>query len=138
MRNAKPIEKPYKIADEKGMYLLVHPNGRKYFRLNYRCNGKRQTLALDVYPVTSLKDAREKRDTAIKQIAGGINPSVSRKIEKAGVTENTFKAVAEEFLEANSVRWSASHKRHIQDCFERDVYPWLDSRPLKNLSTLSV
>ncbi len=64
IRNAKATEKPYKMPDEKGMYLFVHPNGGKYFRLDYRFEGKRKTLALGVYPDTSLKQAREKRDTA--------------------------------------------------------------------------
>lgn len=54
------------------MYLLIHPNGSKYFRLDYRYEGKRKTLALGTYPETSLKEAREKRDTAKKQIADGI------------------------------------------------------------------
>lgn len=138
IRNAKPTEKPYKMPDERGMYLFVHPNGGKYFRFDYRFAGKRKTLALGVYPDTSLKQARDKRDTAKKQIADGIDPSITRKIEKAGSIENTFKAVAEEFLEANSGRWSASHKRHIKECFERDVYPWLGSRPLKDLSAVEV
>ena len=138
IRNAKPTEKPYKMPDEKGMYLLVHPNGGKYFRLDYRFVGKRKTLSLGVYPDTSLKQARERRDTAKKQIADGIDPSITRKIEKAGSIENTFKAVADEFLEANSGKWSASHKKHIKECFERDVYPWLGSRPLKELSAVEV
>jgi integrase len=138
IRNAKPAEKPYKMQDEKGMYLFIHSNGGKYFRLDYRFAGKRKTLALGVYPDTSLKQARDRRDTAKRQLADGIDPSITRKIEKAGSIENTFKAVAEEFLEANSGKWSASHKRHIKECFERDVYPWLGSRPLKDLSAVEV
>jgi integrase len=137
-KNTKPKEKPFKLADEKGMFLLVNPNGSKYFRLKYRFAGKEKVLALGVYPETSLKQAREKRDAARKQIADGIDPSITRKIEKAGSIENTFKAVAEEFLEANSGKWSASHKRHIKECFDRDVYPWLGSRPLKDLSAVEV
>lgn len=137
-KNAKPKEKPYKLADEKGMYLLVNPNGSKYFRLKYRVGGTEKTLALGVYPETTLKSARDKRDAARRQLAEGIDPGIVRKIEKAGATENTFKAIAEEFLEANSVRWSASHKRHVKECFERDVYPWLGSRPMKDLSAVEV
>jgi len=138
IKNAKPTDKPYKMQDEKGMYLLVHPNGGKYFRYNYRFNNKRLTLSLGVYPATSLKEARDKRDTAIKQIAGGINPGISRKIEKAGSIENTFKAVAEDFLMTKKNEWSASHHKHIKECFERDVYPWLGNRPLKELSAVEV
>ncbi|WP_254257827.1 tyrosine-type recombinase/integrase [Methylobacter tundripaludum] len=138
IKNAKPAAKPYKMQDEKGMYLLVHPNGGKYFRYNYRFNNKRLTLSLGVYPATSLKEARDKRDTAIKQIAGGINPGITRKIEKAGSIENTFKAIAEDFLMTKQQEWSASHHKHIKECFERDVYPWIGSRPLKELSAVEV
>ncbi|MGR9117642.1 MAG: phage integrase central domain-containing protein [Gammaproteobacteria bacterium] len=53
---------------------------------------------------------------------------MTRKIEKAGSIENTFKAVAEGFLSTNASKWSKSHHRHIKECFERDVYPWLGSR----------
>lgn len=105
--------------------MLVHPNGGKYFRYNYRFNTKRLTLSLGVYPATSLKEARDKRDTAIKQIAGGINPGITRKIEKAGSIENTFKAIAEDFLMTKQNEWSASHHKHMKECFERDVYPWI-------------
>ncbi len=63
-KNAKPKDKPYKLADEKGLFLLVNPNGSKYFRLKYRIDGKEKLLALGVYPETSLKQAREKRDGA--------------------------------------------------------------------------
>jgi hypothetical protein len=55
IKNAKPKDKPYKLADEKGMYLLVNPNGSKYFRLKYRFAGKEKVLALGVYSETSLK-----------------------------------------------------------------------------------
>jgi hypothetical protein len=54
-KNAKPTDKPYKLSDEKGMFLLVNPNGSKYFRLKYRYDGKEKVFALGVYPETSLK-----------------------------------------------------------------------------------
>ena len=54
IKNAKPlIDKAYKLTDDKGLYLLVHQNGSKYFRYDYRFNGKRKTLALDTYPTTA-------------------------------------------------------------------------------------
>jgi integrase len=139
IKNARPLpDKAYKMPDGNGMYLLVHPNGGKYFRIDYRFAGKRKTLALGVYPVSSLKETREKVYTVKKQIADGIDPGITRKIEKAGSIENTFEAVSKEFMEANKQRWSASHYKHIQECFERDVYPWLGNRPLKDLSAVEV
>ena len=55
-----PKSKPFKLSDQKGLYLLVMPNGSKYFRLDYRFNGKRKTRALGVYPKISLEAARKK------------------------------------------------------------------------------
>lgn len=138
IRNAKPnLDKPFKLQDEKGLYLLVNPNGSKYFRYNYRFAGLRKTLALGVYPTTTLKEAREKRDTAKKQLDGGIDPGFTRKIEKMGSGENTFKAIAIEFMEAKP-GWSASHRKHVTECYERDVFPWIGNRPVKELSAPEV
>ncbi len=138
-KNAKPkLEKAYKLTDEKGLYLLVAKSGGKWWRFDYRFNGKRKTLSMGTYPDTSLKAARKKRDSTREQIAEGIDPGIVRKIEKAGSKENTFQAVAEEFLEANAARWSKSHHRHVKECFNRDVYPWIGSRPLKDLTAVEL
>lgn len=83
VRSAKPTDKAYKISDEKGLFLLVHPNGSKYWRQKYRFDGKEKTLAQGVYPDVSLKEARERRDEARKQLASGIDPGQHRKASKA-------------------------------------------------------
>ena len=125
--------KPFKLSDEKGLFLLVQPQGEswgKWWRFKYRFGGKEKSLSLGTYPEISLSQARDKRDEFRKQIANNIDPAITRKIEKAGSTENTLAAVAKEFMEANRKRWSASHLAHIEQCFERDVFPWLGNRPL--------
>jgi integrase len=141
-KNAKAATgKAFTLFDEKGLHLLVKPNSTgwsKWWRLKYRFNGKDCLMSLGVYPDTSLQQARERRDIFRKQIAEGINPAITRKIEKAGNIENTFAAISKEFMESNKQRWSASHYKHIQECFERDVYPWLGNRPLKELSAVEV
>lgn len=81
IRAAKPDEKPYKLADSGNMFLLVHPNGSRYWRLRYRFLGKEKTLALGVYPEVSLSEAREKRDAARKQIAEGTDPCEQKRIK---------------------------------------------------------
>ena len=78
IRTAKPTEKPYKLADEKGLFLLVSPNGSKWWRLKFRIDGKEKLLSLGVYPDTSLKKARSDRDTARSMLAEGIDPSLQR------------------------------------------------------------
>jgi hypothetical protein len=102
VKAAKPAQSPYKLADGEGMYLLVNPSGRKYWRLDYRHHDKRHTLALGVYPTVSLAEAREKRRQAKELIRNGINPGQQRKLDKlAGriASENTFKAIADEYLD---------------------------------------
>ena len=76
VERAKPKEKQYKLADERGMYLLVHPKGGKWWRLDYRYQGKRKTLSLGIYPDVSIKVARKKRDDARSILDGGVDPVI--------------------------------------------------------------
>jgi integrase len=131
-RNAKPKDKPYKLADEKGLYLLIKPAG-KYWRLDYRFDGKRKTLALGVYPDISLKEAREKRDEARKQIAQGVDPSAERKATKTAQTES-FEAVAREWFAKFAPSWAESHSDKIMRRLERDVFPWIGARPVREIT----
>lgn len=132
IRNAKAKDKPYKLADEKGLYLLINQAG-KYWRLDYRFEGKRKTLALGVYPDVSLKDARERRDEARKQIAAGIDPSAQRKATKTAQAD-TFEALAREWFEKFAPSWVDSHSEKIIRRLERDIFPWLGSRPVRELA----
>jgi integrase len=100
-RSAKPREKPFKLSDGGGLFLLVQPNGTKLWRLAYRYDRKQKLLALGAYPVISLIDARIKRDAAKKLLSDGIDPSIERKIERRTAQlsrRNTFNAVAEELM----------------------------------------
>jgi integrase len=76
--NAKPREKPYKLSDDRGLFLLVTPKGHRYWRFKYRFDGKEKILAFGVYPDVSLADAREKRDAARKVVAAGEAPRRTR------------------------------------------------------------
>jgi integrase len=101
VRNTAPKPSQYKVSDSGGLYLLIRPDGARYWRMDYRSGGKRGTLALGVYPSVSLAEAREKRDVAKKQLAAGIDPSVQRKLDKIAAAESrkhTFRLVADEWL----------------------------------------
>ncbi|MDE1568045.1 Arm DNA-binding domain-containing protein [Aquabacter sp. P-9] len=96
VRNAKGKEMPYKLGDGGWLFLLVNPDGRRYWRLSFRFAGKQKTLALGTYPTVSLAEARKRRDTIKKQLAGGIDASVARQAEKrtaAVAAGNTFEQV---------------------------------------------
>ena len=98
IRKAKPKEKPYKLTDERGMYLLVSPNGGKWWRFDYRFEGRRKTLSLGTLPDVPLKEARRKRDEARTLLEDGVDPSSYRSSIKASA-QNTFEAVAREWYE---------------------------------------
>jgi integrase len=133
IRNAKPKDKPFKLSDEKGLYLLIAPTG-KYFRFDYRFNGKRKTLALGVYPDVSLATARDKRNEARTQVANGVDPCELRKITKRTKEEqaaNSFEAVAREWFTKNKVsKWTESHASKVLTRMERDIFPWIGSKPI--------
>lgn len=101
IQNAKPKDKPYKLADGNGLHLLVNPNGSKLWRLRYRFGSKQNMLALGAFPEISLASARERRDDARKLIAHGTDPSQKRKQDQraaAIAAANTFGAIAAEYL----------------------------------------
>ena len=136
IKKAKPEAKPYKLTDEKGLFLLVNAAG-KYWRLAYRFGGKQKTLALGVYPDVPLTRAREKRDDARKLIADGVDPGEHRKATKTQQTEraaNSFEAVAREWYAKHSPGWAESHSNKIIRRLERDVFPWVGGRPIAELS----
>ena len=85
VKHAEPKEKDYKLAHEKGLFLLVTRAGGKLWRLAYRFEGKQKLLALGQWPEINLEEARERRDSARKLLAHGIDPSEARKEEKAAM-----------------------------------------------------
>jgi hypothetical protein len=101
VRNAKPKDKPYTLADGGGMYLEVAPTGSKIWRMAYsQPNGKNTRMTFGAYPEVMLLDARQKRMIAKKQKAAGTDPAQAKridKISKATASANTFEAVAREW-----------------------------------------
>ena len=102
IRNAKPKDKPYKVADSHGLYLLVNPKGSKLWRIKYRMNGVERKLAVGAYPQITLAEARTARDAARKHLAHAVDPSAAKRqarIEASMRACNSFSAVAEELIE---------------------------------------
>lgn len=137
VKNAKPRNKQYKMADGKGLFLLVTQKGGKWWRYKYRFHGKEKLLALGTYPDTSLKDARNSHDKSRKLLAKGIDPSEVKKLEKAvGIeqTENSFQSIATEWITKFSPNWSAEHAHRITRRFKNDIFPWLGKRPIRKIT----
>lgn len=133
IRNAKPTDKPQKLADGGGLYLLLNPNGSRWWRLKYRAGGKEKLLSLGTYPDTGLKDARDKRDAARKLLGAGIDPGEQRKVVKAAGEEraaNSFAVIAAEWLALQKPRMAAATLEKAQWTFDELVNPWIGSRPI--------
>lgn len=128
VRNAKPKEKPYKLSDSGGLFLLITPKGFRYWRLKYRFEAKEKLLAIGVYPAISLAEAREKRDQAKKQIINGVDPSTFKRLSKEAVKmvkEGNFELVAREWHLKNKAIWTEKHSALIIRRLENYVFPWL-------------
>jgi len=127
IRNLKPKNKNYKLADGGGLFLLVKPVG-KYWRYSYRFHGKQKTLALGVYPEVGLKKARQKHVEARLLLAERIDPCAHKQALKRAShaqTVNTFEAIAREWHSKQVANWSDQHAHIILRRLELNIFPWL-------------
>ncbi len=136
VRKAKPENNPYKMGDGGGLFLLVNPNGAKYWRLKYRINGKEKALAIGVYPDVSLADARERRGEARKLLAAGTDPGDIRRAQKASrldAAANSFEVVARRWHERGVSEWSESYANKVIRLLDKEVFPWIGRRAVDDL-----
>ena len=136
IRVVKPAAKPFKLADERSLYLLITPAGGKLWRMDYRFEDKRKTLALGSYPDVNLKQARDRRDEARRQLADGIDPMSKRQEAKAtrrAESINNFEAVAREWYKKQSNRWSKSHSTDVLRRLEVNLFKPLGGRPIAKI-----
>jgi integrase len=138
LRNAKPKDRPYKLADGGGLYIEVFPNGSKHWRLKYRRVGGSETrVSLGPYPQVTLADVRLKREELKKELREGLDPAFERRMEKARrleAAENSFEAVAYEWLDKFAARRTEEHTERMRRRFERDIFPFIGRRPIGELT----
>lgn len=135
VRNAQPKDKPYKLTDGRGLYLLVTSAG-KYWRFDYRFDGKRKTLAIGVYPDVTLAHARERREDARKLLANEIDPGAARQEDKRAklqATENSFEAIARRWHNTKQHDLVPAYAEKILRSLEVDVFPAIGSRPISEI-----
>ncbi|NUT75070.1 integrase arm-type DNA-binding domain-containing protein [Pseudomonas sp. C1C7] len=136
IKAAKPKDKPFKLSDANGLYLLINPSGSKLWQLKYRVGGKEKKLAVGAYPTISLQQARQRRDSAREQLANGIDPSAERKAAKHAQTalELTFEVLAREWYTYNAPRWAETTRYKAKLYLENDIIPGIGSRPVKAIT----
>ncbi len=148
IRNSKSSQKQYKIFDGQGLFVLIHPNGSKYFRYRYRFKGKEKVMALGVYPETTLKEATEKRLEAQRLVKDGLDPVRFRleirakrekeEKEKFLKTQNTFEHVSKDWLAREKKRITYKHAKDARRSLEMHVYPKIGNQPIDDISTKEI
>ncbi len=133
IRQAKPADKPTRLYDAGGLYLEVSPAGGKLWRLKYRFGGKEKRLALGAYPDVGLKQARERRDESRKLLAGGIDPSAQKKVERETAAD-IFETIAREWHEHVAPTVTAKQATMIMESLEKDVFPHIGARPIRDIT----
>lgn len=136
---AKEKAKQYKLSDGGGLYLLVRPTGSKLWQMKYRYLGKEKTLSIGQYPIITLAEAREARLDAKRLLAQNppIDPMAKKAENKRKAmrnVENTFKAIALEWHTLNKDRWSAGYAQKIIRCLERNLFPYIGTRPIGEIT----
>jgi len=137
IRNAKPKAKPYKLYDGGGLFLLVHRNGSRYWRLKYRIGGKEKLFAIGVYPEVTLSEARTKALDARREVAQGADPVIARRHRRAASgasTAETFHAMAEEWMASRAEIWSSSYREAIRSALATNLYPVIGKLPIRSIS----
>ncbi|MDH5231335.1 MAG: tyrosine-type recombinase/integrase [Gammaproteobacteria bacterium] len=141
IKKAKPKDRQYKMADGRGMYLLITPAGKKYWRMKYRYSGKEKVYSIGVYPEVKLADARKERDRAKKLLKKHQDPVESRREEKRQVAvnhENVFEVVAREWHEQKKEAWSEDHAKQVLKSLENEVFPHIGSRPIAEIDAPTI
>ena len=129
--------KVQKHSDGGGLFLYVTPTGKKSWRMAYRFAGKQKLLTIGPYPTVGLRDARDKREEAKKQLLANIDPSSAKREARAQVAEaarNSFEAVAREWFDRYSVLWSPRYKAYMMGRLEKNLFPHIGKRPIGDIT----
>ncbi len=141
IENAKPAEKQWTLKDGDGLFVLVHPNGSKYFQQRARLHGKEKLVRLGVFPVMTLAMARARALEIRRMVADGIDPIQNKRIEaakKAASASSTFRSVAEQWLAIKQRTLAPSSYKKIVQTFNANIYPRFGSFPIKEVNAQTV
>ncbi len=136
LKNLKPLTRQYKIYDGQGLYVIVTPQGRKYFRYDYKFQGKRKTISLGVYPAVSLKQARTKLIKIKYLIGKGIDPATQR-LRLRNESSDCFEVIAREWFRIKQKTWTDKHARTVIRRLEIFVFPFIGNIPVKKYPHLT-
>lgn len=136
IKKLKAEGKPIKVADERGLFLLIKPTGAKLWRWKYRFQGKEKLMAIGGYPDVSLAQARDKRDEGRRLLAAGSDPMAQRREARVAMQiamEDSFEAVARKWWDSWKTARSSRHADYVKRRLEGDVFPIIGHRPIAHL-----
>ncbi len=137
IKASKPKSTPYKLSDGSGLFLLIQPNGSRWWRYRYRFNGKEKMHSLGTYPKVTLKEARNLRVTASELLKQGIDPSENKQEQKrikAILAENSFESVAHSWWNNWKTSKTERHAGYTIRRLEADVFPEIGSSPIEKIT----
>ncbi|EFO5840616.1 tyrosine-type recombinase/integrase [Salmonella enterica] len=138
---AKPTDKPYKLSDGGGLYLMVNPNGSRYWRMKYRYAGKEKLLSIGVYPDVTLAEARDKRTKAKRILAAGDDPSEVKQAEREAknlAVNNSFELLALEWHEHKKPNWSSGYADDIMEYLRKDIFPYIGKKAITDIKPITM
>ncbi|WP_316391096.1 tyrosine-type recombinase/integrase [Citrobacter farmeri] len=138
---AKPTEKPYKLSDGGGLYLLVNPNGSRYWRMKYRYAGKEKLLSIGVFPDVTLAEARDKRSEAKRVLASGDDPSEVKQAAREAknlAVNNSFEFLALEWHEHKKPDWSSGYADDILEYLRKDIFPYIGKKAITDIKPMTM
>lgn len=138
---AKPTDKPYKLSDGGGLYLLVNPNGSRYWRMKYRYAGKEKLLSIGVYPDVTLVEARDKRTEAKRVLAAGDDPSEVKQAAREAknlAINNSFELLALEWHEHKKPNWSSGYAEDILEYLRKDIFPYVGKKAITEIKPMDM
>lgn len=141
-RGAKAADKPVKLYDSGGLYLLVKPNGSKLWQMKYAYDGKAKTYSIGQYGQepsgVGIGKARDERDAAKKVLREGRDPTLVRQLARVSnvVSQSvTLEQVCDKWITKNILRWSPKHGQNVQAVFDAEVYPTLGKFPIGEITS---
>ncbi|MCK9296124.1 MAG: tyrosine-type recombinase/integrase [Desulfobulbaceae bacterium] len=138
IKAAKPKEKTYMLRDGGGLWLVVEPSGRRWWKLRVVFNKKENSFSIGDYLATSLARAREEQETIKRQIAAGIDPGLSRKLRNQDQSDNTFKAIAMEWLAKQKTAWEERHAQTIEGRLQNHIFPHIGAASMQEINAPSL
>jgi hypothetical protein len=148
IRGSKPADRPFKIYDRDGLFVLVNPSGSKLWRWRYRADGKEKLMALGEYPIVGLAEVRERHLAARKKLANGIDPMDERKADAATKqesakallrqAESSFEKIARKWWASWSIGKSPRHADQVMRRLEADVFPSIGHKFIDDVTAADV